>query len=160
IQDLAHKKVAGTPGTDGGMFVLRALELNGMHKSDIEFVPLAHVLGRKALEEGKVDAWGALDPHQSASVLENGTRIIYRNPELCPYAFQTVTESYPEPTPDIIKRVPKVSERARLGALATREELVKVLADEAKVSPAVAKMQLQRYDFSNPVPGAEHVKSL
>ena len=36
----------------------------------------------------------------------------------------------------------------------------KLVAEEAKLSLPVARLQLTRNDFSNPIPGAEHAKAL
>jgi len=160
VKDLKGKKIAAFPGTDPYLFVLRALDVAGMHKADVEMVPLNHVLGRKALESKEVDAWGGLDPHLSASVLEAGSKIIYRNPDFCTYGFLNVNDAFASTHPEIVRRVIKVYEKGRLWVLANQEETAKLMSEEAKISVDVAKQQLKRIVFSNPVPGAEHVKAL
>ncbi|MBL8375671.1 hypothetical protein [Accumulibacter sp.] len=57
-------------------------------------------------------------------------------------------------------RVDYAYEKARKWILANPEETAKIVAEEAKLSLPVAKLQLTRNDFSNPVPGAEHLKAL
>ncbi len=57
-------------------------------------------------------------------------------------------------------RVDYAYEKARKWILANPEETAKIIAEEAKLSLAVARLQLTRNDFSNPVPGAEHIKAL
>jgi sulfonate transport system substrate-binding protein len=54
----------------------------------------------------------------------------------------------------------KAYERARKWILANPDAAAQLVADEAKMSLAVARRQLSRIDFGNPVPGDEHVKAL
>ncbi|MBX9936426.1 MAG: aliphatic sulfonate ABC transporter substrate-binding protein [Burkholderiaceae bacterium] len=160
VKELKGKKIAATPGTDAYSFMLRTLHLNGMSKADVNVVPLAHVLGRKALENNEVDAWIALDPHQAASELEAGSKALYRNPDFSSFGLLYANESFISSHPDIVKRVVKAYEKARTWAIANPEETAKLLAEEAKISLPVAKAQLKRNDFSNPTPGPAHVKVL
>jgi sulfonate transport system substrate-binding protein len=160
VKQLKGKKIAATPGTDPYLFTLRTLELNGMHKSDVEMVSMPHVLGRKALENKEVDAWAALDPHKSASVLEAGSKVLYRNPDFCTYGFLNTTDDFAKAHPDIVKRVLHAYEKGRAWVKAHPDEAAQLMSEEAKISLAVAKNQLKLNDFSNPVPGAEQIKAL
>ena len=49
---------------------------------------------------------------------------------------------------------------AFLAAGESKAGTVLISADEAKLPLEVAKLQLSRTDFSNPQPGAEHIKAL
>jgi len=159
IKDLKGKKVAATKGTDPYLFLLRSLHLEGLKKSDIEHVSLQHADGRAALEQGKVDAWAGLDPLMAASEVDAGSRLIYRNVAFNTYGFLNTTESFAKQYPEHVKRVITAYEKARKWIIANPDETAKIIAEEAKLSLAVAKLQLTRNDFSNPIPGAEHVKA-
>ena len=160
LADLKGKKVAATKGTDPYLFLLRSLHTVGLKKADIEHVHLQHADGRAALEQKRVDAWAGLDPLLAGSELEAGSRLIYRNVAFNTYGFLNTTESFATKYPDSVKRVIKAYERARKWAIANPEELTKIIAEEAKLSPQVAKLQLTRNDFSSPIPGAEQEKAL
>ncbi|HEX5338997.1 MAG TPA: aliphatic sulfonate ABC transporter substrate-binding protein [Gallionella sp.] len=160
VKALKGKKIAATPGTDPYLFVLRTLALNGMSKADVEIVSMPHVLGRKALENKEVDAWGALDPHKSASVLEAGSKVLYRNPDFCTYGFLNTTDTFAKEHPDVIKRVLSVYEKGRAWVKSHPDDAAQLMSEEAKISLTVAKAQLKLNDFSNSVPGAEHIKAL
>jgi len=160
IRDLKGKKVAATKGTDPYLFLLRALHTEGLTKKDIEHVSLQHPDGRVALEQGRVDAWAGLDPHMAASELDAGSKLIYRNVNFNTYGFLNTTDSFAAKYPDAVKRVIKAYERARKWIIANPEETAKLVSEEAKISLPVAKLQLSRNDFSNPVPGTEHLKAL
>ena len=45
-------------------------------------------------------------------------------------------------------------------AIAHPGETAQILATQAKISLDVARLELRRNDFRNPVPGAEHLKAL
>lgn len=160
VADLKGKKVAATKGTDPYLFLLRALNDSGLDKNSIEHVALQHADGRTALEQKRVDAWAGLDPLLATSELEFGVRPVYRNVAYNTYSFLNTTDSFAAKYPDAVKRVIANYERARKWILANPEETAKIIAEEAKISPAVAKLQLSRNDFSNPLPGAEHIKAL
>ena len=70
VADLKGKKIAATRGTDPFIFLLRALDKEGLSDKDVEIVQLQHADGRTALEKGDVDAWAGLDPHMAKSELE------------------------------------------------------------------------------------------
>jgi sulfonate transport system substrate-binding protein len=160
ISDLKGKKIAATKGTDPYLFLLRSLHTQKLTRGDIEHVHLQHGDGRVALEQKRVDAWAGLDPHTAASELEAGSKIIYRNIAFNTYGFLNTTDGFAQKYPETVQRVIRVYERARKWIQANPDETAKLLSEEAKIAPEVAKRALTRNDFSNPVPGKEHVDAL
>ena len=161
LADLKGKKIAATKGTDPYLFLLRSLQVAGLRRSDIEHVGLQHADGRTALEQGKVDAWAGLDPHMAASELEGGTRLLYRNVAFNTYGFLNVREAFLASHPNETARVIQAYEKARAWVRANQTEAAKILAEEARVSLPVALLQIKlRSDFSQPLPGNEHLAAL
>lgn len=160
LADLKGKKVAATKGTDPFLFLLQSLQQAGLDKNDVEIVHLQHPDGRVALERGDVQAWAGLDPLMAASELQAGSRLLYRNRDFNSYSVLSVTEKFAKEQPELIKQVIAAYEQARQWAIANPDALAQLLADEAKLPLEVAKLQLSRTDFSNPQPGAEHIKAL
>jgi sulfonate transport system substrate-binding protein len=161
LADLKGKKIAATKGTDPYLFLLRSLQTVGLKRSDIEHVSLQHADGRTALEQGKVDAWAGLDPHMAASELESGSRLLYRNVAFNTYGFLNVREQFLATRPNETARVIQAYERARAWVRANPTEAAKILSEEAKVSLPVALLQIKlRSDFSQPLPGNEHLNAL
>lgn len=161
VKDLKGKKVAATKGTDPFIFLLRLLNDEGLTKNDIKLENLQHADGRAALERGDVDAWSGLDPHMASSELEQGSKLIVRNPNYNTYGFLNVTEKFAKEYPEHTKRVLKVYEKARLWAQQNKEELVKIVSEEAKISLDVAKKVVgERNDFAKAIPDSEHIEGL
>lgn len=160
LADLKGKKVAATKGTDPFLFLLQSLQQAGLDKNDVEIVHLQHPDGRVALERGDVQAWTGLDPLMAASELQAGSRLLYRNRDFNSYSVLSVTEKFAKEQPELIKQVIAAYEQVRQWAIANPDALAQLLADEAKLPLEVAKLQLSRTDFSNPQPGAEHIKAL
>jgi sulfonate transport system substrate-binding protein len=148
---LKGRKIAATPGTDPYFFLLRALTEAGLHKQDVEIVPLQHTEGRTALELKQVDAWSGLHPYAGMSQLENGSRVIYRNVLFNSYGVLNVSENFAHKYPEVVTRVIKTYERARKWALRHPDDLEMLYAEELKVSLPVARLVLSKYDFYNPV---------
>lgn len=161
LADLKGKKIAATKGTDPYLFLLRALHSVGLKRTDIEHVALQHADGRTALEQGRVDAWAGLDPLMAASELGAGSRLLYRNVAFNTYGFLNVREEFINRHPDEVKRVLAIYEKARHWIRANASEAARILSEEAKVSLPVALLQVKlRTDFSQPLPGTEHLKAL
>ncbi|CAB3753990.1 hypothetical protein LMG29739_01853 [Paraburkholderia solisilvae] len=160
IADLKGKKIAATKGTDPYLFTLRALHTAGLSRDDVEIVNLQHPDGRTALINGQVDAWAGLDPHMAAAQIDNGARLLYRNVDFNTWGFLNAREDFIAKYPDTVARVLKVYERARRWIGTHPDEAASIVAEDSKVSLAVAKLQLSRTDFSQPQPGATQIAAL
>lgn len=160
VADLKGKKVAATKGTDPYLFLLRSLQLQGLKRSDIEHVHLQHADGKSSLLSGQVDAWAGLDPLMASSELGSGARLIYRNVNFNTYGFLNVREEFAKQYPEYVKRVIAAYEKARQWITEHPKETAQIVSEEAKLDLPVAELQLQRNNFSNPVPGADHIKAL
>lgn len=160
LKDLKGKKIAATKGTDPFLFLLRSLHQEGLSKSDVEILALQHADGRAALEQGRVDAWAGLDPLMAGSEIQAGSRSLHRNVAFNTYGFLNTTEAFAKQYPEQVRRVIAAYEKARKWIVANPAETAKLLSEEAKLPLEVARLQLKRNDFSNPVPGAEHVAAL
>lgn len=160
IEDLKGKKVAATKGTDPFLFLLRSLSSKGLHKGDVEIVHLQHADGRAALEQKRVDAWAGLDPIMASAELDSGARLIYRNVSYNTYGFLNTPETFLKTYPGHVRRVISLYERAKTWIRDNPDETAKIIAEEAKLPVAVAKLQLTRNDFSISQPGAAQSQAL
>jgi len=153
VKDLKGKKIAATRGTDPFIFLLRALDKNGLSAKDVEIIPLQHADGKIALEKGDVDAWAGLDPFMARSEIENGSKLFFRQPSLNSFGVLNVREAFANQYPEYVIKVLRSYEKARKWAIANPSELRKVLIRESKLTDAIAARQLERTDLSNPVIG-------
>jgi sulfonate transport system substrate-binding protein len=155
VANLKGKKIAATRGTDPFIFLLRALDKEGLSEKDVEIIQLQHADGRAALEKGDVDAWAGLDPHMAKSELEKGSRLFFREPNFNSYGILNVREEFAQKYPDDVNRVLAAYEKARQWAIQNPAELKQVLVQESKLTDAVAAKQLERTDLSNSRIGAD-----
>ncbi|MGN7300651.1 aliphatic sulfonate ABC transporter substrate-binding protein [Ferdinandcohnia sp. SAFN-114] len=161
ISDLKGKKVAATIGTDPYIFLLRALNEEGLSPSDVEIVNLQHGDGAAALSSGQVDAWSGLDPHMARVELETDANLFYRNADFNTYGTLNVRSEFAEKYPKYVEKVIEVYEKARKWVLENPEETAEILAKSANIDIEVANKQLnERNDFSNPVPGEIQIEAL
>ena len=160
IEDLKGKKVAATLGTDPYIFLLRSLNEEGVSVDDVEIVNLQHGDGATSLSNGSVDAWAGLDPHMARVEIESGAELFYRNADFNTYGFLNVREDFAEKYPEYVKRVIQAYEKARKWTLENPEEAVEILSEEASIPEDVARIQMERNDFSDPVPGEVHHEAL
>ena len=157
VGDLKGKSVAVTRGTDPHIFLLRALDANGLSETDINTVLLQHADGYQALATRQVDAWAGLDPHMAKAQIETHAVLFYRNSAFNTYGLLNVREAFARRYPDLVQRVLAAYERARLYAIEHPNEVAAELVETASIAPEVAHIQLsERTDLSNPVIGSEH----
>jgi sulfonate transport system substrate-binding protein len=149
VADLKGKKIAVTRGTDPHIFLLRALENANLSEKDVTIVPLQHADGRKAMEAGEVDAWSGLDPMMAQAELVSHARLLFRDPYLNTYGVLNVREDFLAAHADIIERVLKTYEKARLWAIQNPDGLKAALVKAANIDDAVAARQLERTDLNN-----------
>lgn len=159
VADLKGKKIAATKGTDPYFFLLRTLDANQLKPADVELVHLQHPEGRTALDQGRVDVWAGLDPHMAAAQAA-GSRFIYRNPAFGLGAFLNTSEAFLKEQPQAVRTVLLAYERARRWIIANPQETAALVAQETKLPVEVIALQLGRYDFSRPVPGATHIAAI
>lgn len=155
VADLKGKRVAATRGTDPYIFLLRALDQQGLSEQDIELIPLQHADGKTALETGDVDAWAGLDPIMATTELESGSRLFFREPNYNSFGVLNVREAFAEQYPEYVERVLEVYEQARQWAVDNPDELQQILVKESNLTDTVAAKQLERTDLSQYVIGSE-----
>jgi sulfonate transport system substrate-binding protein len=148
IEDLKGKRVAVTRGTDPHIFLVRALTSKGLTEKDLKIVLLQHPDGRVALEKGDVDAWAGLDPMMAQAEVERGNKLFFRNADLNTYGVLNVRTAFAEANPDLVRRVLLAYEKARAWAKENPDGLKALLIRDAKITDAVAKVQLTRNDFT------------
>lgn len=154
VADLKGKKIAVTKGTDPYFFLLQALATAGLSPADVEIINLQHADGKTALERGDVDAWSGLDPFMAQTVQQQGSRLLYRNPDFNSYGVLDVREDFSTAHPDLVQSVVNSYEEARKWAKAHPDELVALLASQARVISSVAQEELQRTALDiEPAPG-------
>lgn len=159
IKDLKGKKVAATVGTDPYIFLLRALDKEGLSATDVQLVNLMHTDGAQALLSNQVDAWAGLDPHMAKVQVESDGKLFYRNPDFNTYNVLNVRSEFAEKYPKQVEKVIEVYEKARKWSIDNPEKLQKILEKYAQIKPKVAKLQLERTDFSKPIPGNDQVSA-
>jgi sulfonate transport system substrate-binding protein len=149
VADLKGKRVAVTRGTDPHIFLVRALNAANLSEKDVRVVLLQHPDGKTALIRGDVDAWAGLDPMMAAAEVEDGARLLYRNPQANTWGILNVREQFLTEHPDAVRRVLAAYEAARHLALAQPAELKRIFMAVTKLPEAVVDKQLnERTDLS------------
>jgi sulfonate transport system substrate-binding protein len=160
VADLKGKAVAVTRGTDPHIFLVRALAEAGLTEKDVRLVLLQHADGKTALVRGDVQAWAGLDPMMAQAEIEDGARLFFRKPEANTWGILNTREDFAKANPDIIRRVLKVYEQARLWALANPKELTAILVAATKLPEPVVARQLERTDHSTSKIGATQKQTI
>ena len=143
VAGLKGKTIAATPGTDPNVFKVRPLAGAGLSLNDVKVVTLQHPDGKNELLRGRVDAWAGLDPLMAQAELA-GAKYLYRNVDFNTYNVISVRREFAEAHPEIVTRVLAAYEKARKWAQEHPAEYLALVAKEAKITPEVAKLLLER----------------
>lgn len=157
VEDLKGKRVAATIGTDPYIFLLRALDAHGLSADDIELVNLQHGDGAVSLTQNQVDAWAGLDPHMAKLELDQQADLFFREPDFNTYGFLNVRSDFLAKYPEYVEEVIGLYEQARQWIIDNPIEAATLISQKAEISRDVAEKQLERNDFSNPVPDQLHI---
>ena len=139
VADLKGRRIAVTRGTDPHIFLVRALRL----------VLLQHADGKTALVRGDVDAWAGLDPIMAQAEIEDGAKLLYRRAEDNTWGVLNTREDFANKNPEIVRRVLRVYEEARIWARANPDALKRALIAETKLPDPVITRQLERTDLTH-----------
>ncbi|MBX9739983.1 MAG: aliphatic sulfonate ABC transporter substrate-binding protein, partial [Beijerinckiaceae bacterium] len=160
VEDLKGKKVAVTRGTDPHIFLVRALDKAGLTEKDVRLVLLQHADGKTALVRGDVDAWAGLDPIMAQAELDDGAKLLYRKAEDNTWGILNTRDDFAAKHPELVKRVLKVYEEARLWAVANPAEFRKLLVAETKLPDPIIARQLERTDLTHPAITADTTETI
>jgi sulfonate transport system substrate-binding protein len=160
VADLKGKRIAATRGTDPHIFLIRTLAANGLTEREVKVVLLQHQDGRLALAKGDVDAWAGLDPLMAQAELDDHVRIFYRNAGINTWGVLNTREDFAADHPDVVLKVIQAYEKARAFALANPDALKKTIVDQAKLSEAVAALQLERTSLATAAIGEVQKKTI
>ncbi|MFC3691097.1 aliphatic sulfonate ABC transporter substrate-binding protein [Chenggangzhangella methanolivorans] len=144
VADLKGKRVAVTRGTDPHIFLIRALAREKLSDKDVKLVLLQHADGRLALQRGDVDAWMGLDPMMASAELQDGAKLVVRDPSLNSWGALNVREAFAAENPALVDKVLAAYDQARKWSLANPKELNALLAKAAKLPEDVVALQLER----------------
>lgn len=160
VADLKGKRVAVTRGTDPHIFLIRALAREKLSDKDVKLVLLQHADGRLALQRGDVDAWMGLDPMMASAELQDGAKLVYRDPSLNSWGALNVREAFAAENPALVDKVLAAYDQARKWALANPKELNALLQKAAKLPEDVVARQLERTKIAYTPIADEDVKAV
>ncbi|MCL6559747.1 MAG: aliphatic sulfonate ABC transporter substrate-binding protein [Firmicutes bacterium] len=160
VSDLKGKTVAATLGTDPYIFLVRALKQSGLSMNDVKIVNLQHNNGADALLRHQVDAWAGLDPYMAKLQVQDGAKLIYRNPNYNSYCILNVRDSFAKSYPELVRQVIELYEKARTWTTSHPQQALKIVEQDANLQPSVAKVVMARNDFIDPVPSETERKTL
>ena len=149
VADLKGKRIAVTRGTDPHIFLVRALDKAGLTEKDVRLVLLQHADGKTALVRGDVDAWAGLDPIMAQAEIEDGAKLLYRRAEDNTWGVLNTREDFANKNPELVRRVLRVYEEARIWARANPDALKRALIAETKLPDPVITRQLERTDLTH-----------
>ncbi|MBE9057601.1 sulfonate ABC transporter substrate-binding protein [Sphaerospermopsis sp. LEGE 08334] len=148
VRDLKGKKVVFQRGSASHYLLLRALAEVGLKFSDIQPVSLTPAEARDAFIQKKIDAWVAWDPFiavvqrtANARVLRNASGIATQG------GFVMARRAFARENPELVRVI--LEEIDKLGAWAESNpnEVVKILAPELKLDPALLSVVVRRRTF-------------
>ncbi|WP_087687658.1 aliphatic sulfonate ABC transporter substrate-binding protein [Pandoraea sp. PE-S2R-1] len=149
ISDLRGKKIAFAKGSQGHLFVLRALADAGVSPSEVQFAYLSYSDARAAIERGFVDAWSVPDPRYADAEIASHVRTILKIGDVSvpQYAFYIGTRTFAEKYPATLRTLFDTLSADITARLAKPDETADLLAQNTGVPLDVWKRAIPRLEW-------------
>lgn len=159
LRDLKGKRIAFAKGSQGHLFVLKAMQDAHMDPGSAQFTYLSYGDARSAFERGFIDAWAVPDPRYADTELSTGARTILTIGSLSvpQYGFYISTRSFAEKYPAALRLLfDQLAEQTR-ESLAHPEETARFLSGNTGVPLAVWNRAISRLEWGVSYPVTEDV---
>ena len=105
LRDLKGRKIAFAKGSQGHLFVLKAMQDAHMDPNAAQFTYLSYGDARSAFERGFIDAWAVPDPRYADTELTTGARTILTIGDLSvpQYGFYIATRDFAQKYPAALR---------------------------------------------------------
>lgn len=162
IADLKGKTIAIAKGSSAHIFLIKALEKNGLKESDVKLVQLQPDEANPAFQTGKVDAWGIWDPFVTTEVQSNRARIVasVKTMNFVAPAVMIGRDKFLQEHPDLTEVYLKVYQRAVEWLPNNIDEAADILSKERKMDKALVKTLLENTHYINAPISADIASSI
>ncbi|WP_114814848.1 aliphatic sulfonate ABC transporter substrate-binding protein [Paraburkholderia kururiensis] len=159
IEDLKGRKIAFAKGSQGHLFVLKALADAGLPPSAVQFVYLNYSDARAAFERGFIDAWAVPDPRYADTELATGARTILTIGQLSvpQYGFYIGSREFARRYPGALRLLFDVLDRQTALELAHPTQTAEFLAQNTGVRLDVWSRALPRLEWGVRYPLTDEV---
>lgn len=149
LADLKGQRVVFQKGSASHYLLLRALQEAGLKYSDIQPIGLTPAEARDAFIQKKIDAWVTWDPFYAfvqktanARTLRNAAGIATQG------GFYLARREFAIQNPGVVKVVLEEIDKLGQWAEANTTDVVKLLAPELKLDPAILEVAVRRRTYS------------
>ncbi|MGF6440842.1 aliphatic sulfonate ABC transporter substrate-binding protein [Paraburkholderia youngii] len=159
IEDLKGKKIAFAKGSQGHLFVLKALADAGLPASAVQFVYLNYSDARAAFERGFIDAWAVPDPRYADTELATGARTILSIGQLSvpQYGFYIGSREFAQRYPAALRLLFDVLDRQTALELAHPAQTAQFLSQNTGVRLEIWTRALPRLEWGVHYPLTDEV---
>ena len=159
IADLKGKKIAFAKGSQGHLFVLKALADAAIPASAVQFVYLNYSDARAAFERGFIDAWAVPDPRYADTELTTGARTILSIGQLSvpQYGFYIGTREFAQRYPAALRLLFDLLDRQTALELAHPAQTAQFLSQNTGVRLDIWSRALPRLEWGVHYPLTDEV---
>ncbi|WP_233809507.1 aliphatic sulfonate ABC transporter substrate-binding protein [Paraburkholderia sp. HP33-1] len=159
IDDLKGRKIAFAKGSQGHLFVLKALGDAGVPVTSVQFVYLNYSDARAAFERGFIDAWAVPDPRYADTELSTGARTILTIGQLSvpQYGFYIGSRDFARRYPSALRLLFDVLDRQTASELAHPAQTAEFLSQNTGVRRDVWSRALPRLEWGVHYPLTDEV---
>ncbi|MDR5836045.1 aliphatic sulfonate ABC transporter substrate-binding protein [Caballeronia sp. LZ034LL] len=149
LHDLKGRKIAFAKGSQGHLFVLKALQDAHMAPDSAQFAYLSYGDARSAFERGFVDAWAVPDPRYADTELSTGARTILTIGDLSvpQYGFYISTRDFAQKYPAALRLLFDELGRQTRENLAHPEDTARFLSGNTGVPLQVWDRAISRLEW-------------
>jgi len=151
IADLKGKQIALAKGSSAHIFLVKALEKNGMSEADVKIVQLQPDEANAAFQAGQVDAWGTWDPYVTIETSADRARIVesVKTMNFVAPAVMIGRDKFLKENPELAAAYLRVYQKAVDWVKENTDEAAEILATERKMDKDLVKTLLENTNYIN-----------
>ncbi|MFF2092353.1 ABC transporter substrate-binding protein [Paenibacillus sp. NPDC058174] len=151
IADLKGKTIAVAKGSSGHIFLIKALEKNGLSEDDVKLVQLQPDEANPAFQSGNLDAWAIWDPFVTIETQGGRARILesVKTMGFIAPAVMIGRDQFLKDHPDLAALYLKVYQQTVEWVAGHLDEAVTILATEKKMDPELVRTLISNTHYIN-----------
>ncbi|WP_051236216.1 ABC transporter substrate-binding protein [Paenibacillus pinihumi] len=151
ISDLKGKTIAVAKGSSGHIFLIKALEKNGLSENDVNLVQLQPDEANPAFQAGNVDAWAIWDPFVTLETEAGRARIVesVKTMGFIAPAVMIGRDQFLKDHPDLTALYLKVYQQTVEWVASHLDEAADILATEKKMDVKLVRTLLANTHYIN-----------
>ncbi len=146
VSKLRGRKIAVAAGSSSHYGIVKALEVNGLTRADVQLIDMTPPDARVAFEKKQIDAWAVWPPWVEQQE-EEGNGIALRGGDVFIYSIVAMRQDFASQNPGLAEEILGVVDMAKEWISLNEREAQAMVAEELGLPISVVERAWSKHDF-------------